>query len=95
VIAIGARDGITYDEYAQGMRAHGVEVTPTNLLEDSRLLGSSAQDSSGEVPSRILGEVSERDTVVAQGPFVRIGSDSRERSTEDCEFADFLRSTPF
>lgn len=95
LFAYGEAHAITYEHYQESLRKQGIYPAPPDVQETSRILGSS-EEFLGEATEDVQSDV-ELSRILADqqdsGLRVRVGG--RESSSEERDFADFLRSTPF
>lgn len=95
LFAYGESNDVTYEQYQESLRQQGIDPAPTNVRETSRILGS-GEELLGEATEDVRGDV-ELSRILADqqdsGLRVRVGG--RKPGSEERDFADFLRSTPF
>lgn len=95
LFAYGEAYDVTYEQYQENLRQQGIDPTPKNVRETSRVLGSS-EEFLGEETEYSPGDDDASRILADQQGFglrIRVGGD--ESRSESSDFADFLRSTPF
>lgn len=95
LFAYGEAHDVTYEQYHENLRQQGIYIVPENMREASRVLGS-GEELFGEETEYVAGDDDISRILAGQQGFglrVRVGGN--ESRSEDSDFADFLRSTPF
>lgn len=96
--ALFASDGgkkVTYEQYHAELQARGVASSGPDVPEDSRVLGWGPGANSGTTTPSTGGENPGWDAADPPETLLRVRTGRRERESEDRDFADFLRSSPF
>lgn len=95
LFAYGEAHDVTYEQFQESLRQQGVYLAPTDVRETSRVLGTS-EEFFGEEAEYVPGDEDVSRILADQqdlGLRIRVGGG--ESRSEDSDFADFLRSTPF